>query len=836
MLDLYETFYKLTADPFRLSPDHRFVLDHDSYVKSRSYLEYALHRGEGFIVITGGAGTGKTTLISEILAKLDKTQIQVATLNSTQLEARDLLHMVASSFGLPLRAVDKAAILLELEEFLKQQGKKGRRAVLIVDEAQGLSQSALEELRLLANLQFNNRLLLQVFLVGQETLRDLLDRPDMDHLRQRIVAASHLYPLNPDETVDYVEHRLNRVGWKGDPKIDAEALMLIHNFSGGIPRKINLICSRLFLFGAMEKKHELVGADAKSVIGDLQQEHLMSSMAVQGSSAAAAVSRIGAQDEGFTTAFVHSLPRKTSSPDRPRSVAQTRSAEQRSEKVEEDADLQEAGTGTSEAKDTWTEIEELKQELRDSCEDIENLEASIEQPEPSNEATVQATNTPVENTTPPVGTVEPAPVENLMAVEARHIPRTRTSKQSHWQKSAITAVVILALLVVGLIAMFDFRTDNAVRTTAAIDEKIVVEQKGTVQRDTQFTESLDESSRESGPTQEAGVPEQPVMVDSVPERPQSEVEPDTKSTLPPDSEVPVATEPEIEPVIRSSTPFDSKVPLTTESDTASVGIRSPARQVTVDVASPETLTAPATTAAAIDKKDDTREEGVTASTSSIEAQRARLRAEAEERLNQRLSERKTAVKKNSKRAPVSGAQPTVAVKPGIPALKQPAKKIQPLSARLPDQNTKVVPPVPATAPQRKPVSSIPAPGRIQSMLLAGYWTSQNKPATLLPSEITQCQQKGESITCFSIPQSVSTRYGLATYKVEATLQDFTATGEFQLSYRTLVRLVEADSPNNTGSGNDREQVSEHSMTCQLTQLSRILCQDEKGTKREYRQL
>ncbi len=310
MLDLYETFYNLSADPFRLSPDHRFVLDHPSYAKSRSYLEYALHRGEGFVIITGGAGTGKTTLISEILVQLDKTRIQVATLTSTQLESRDLLHMVAASFGLPLKEMDKVALLLELEKFLKQEGQKGRRAVLIVDEAQGLSQGALEELRLLANLQFNNRLLLQVFLVGQESLQELIGAPGMEHLRQRIVAASRLEPLKPNETVDYVEQRLSCAGWKGDPKIDAEALMLVHSSSGGIPRRINLICSRLFLYGSMEKKHVLVGADAKIVIEDLQQEHLVAPVAERVNGTTGAPSRIGVLVEVGAMASVHSLPRK----------------------------------------------------------------------------------------------------------------------------------------------------------------------------------------------------------------------------------------------------------------------------------------------------------------------------------------------------------------------------------------------------------------------------------------------------------------------------------------------------------------------------------------------
>jgi len=831
MLDLYETFYKLSADPFRLSPDHRFVLDHCSYAKSRSYLEYALHRGEGFIVITGEAGTGKTTLINELLTKLDKTHIQVATLTSTQLEARDLLHMVASSFGLPLREIDKAAILLELEDFLKQQGKKGRRAVLIVDEAQGLSHGALEELRLLANLQFNNRLLLQVFLVGQEPLRDLLDGPDMDHLRQRIVAASHLDPLKPDETVDYVEHRLNRVGWQGNPKIDAEALMLIHSFSEGIPRKINLICSRLFLFGAMEKKHELVGADAKDVIEDLQQEHLMSPMAVQRNGTTATLPCIEVPDEEFTTAFGHSLPREKKTAEEPTSASQPDSSDQHSEKSVADADQQvSAGAGEPECreaeKDTWSEIEELKQELRDSYEDFEKSEAH-------NDATVETANTLAANTTQPAGTVKPVsgepgetdkppvapvPVDSMMAVEPRHTPRTRTSKRRHRRKRTITAVV-LALLVVGFVVVVVVGTDSADRTVATVDEKIIVEQEGTIQREAPDTEGVNEPSQVSSDTPlQENTSEEPVAADSATEQSQVEAEFGRKE--------PVLSEPE--------------KPLTTDEATASAGIRLPARKLTVEATPPlaSPVPDPAVADAVGEGGDKAREEGAP---SSIEAQRARLRAEAEERLNQRLSERLLAVEKTSKVAPPSGDQPTVATKPEVPVPSEPAKKVQPLRSRLPVKK-RPVPTVIATAPRSKPRPSMSSPDRIQSTLMTGHWASRGKPAMLLPSEITHCQQEEVRINCRSVPQNIDTKYGVAAYKVEATLQDFSATGKFRLLYRTLVRLVGGNSfdsveeTTGTGSGSDHWQVTEHSMTCQLTQLSRILCHDEKGTKREYRQL
>jgi len=275
MLDVYRTFYKLTGEPFRLSPDHRFSLDHRSYANAKSYLDYALLQGEGFIAITGATGTGKTTLISDILAGFEETDLQVASLSSTQLESRDLLHMVAHAFDLHPEDRSKANLLLELERFLNQQSYRGHRTILIVDEAQSLSPGALEELRLLANMQRNHQLLLQIFLVGQEKLLNLIHAPGMEQLQQRLVAAAVLEPLDLDETVDYVEHRLCLVAWRGDPAISEEALRLVHRYSGGLPRIINMICNRLFLYGGMQQKHELLGEDARHVINELYEERLL---------------------------------------------------------------------------------------------------------------------------------------------------------------------------------------------------------------------------------------------------------------------------------------------------------------------------------------------------------------------------------------------------------------------------------------------------------------------------------------------------------------------------------------------------------------------------------
>ena len=281
MLNIYETVYGLSADPFRLSPDYRFSYSHPSYAKSKAYLDYALLQGEGFVMITGGPGTGKTTLVREILANIDIARTQVATLTSTQLRTRDLLQMVATAFGLRFEDSDKATLLTALEQSLQQQHRDGRRAVLIVDEAQGLSIDALEELRQLANLQSGNQMLMQVFLLGQDKLRDLINSPRMEQLRQRVVASSLLEPLGLAETVNYVEHRLIQAGWQGDPEIGGDALQLIQKYSGGVPRLINLICTRLLLSGGLSDKHAFDGQDARDVILELKKEMLIDADAAE---------------------------------------------------------------------------------------------------------------------------------------------------------------------------------------------------------------------------------------------------------------------------------------------------------------------------------------------------------------------------------------------------------------------------------------------------------------------------------------------------------------------------------------------------------------------------
>jgi len=275
MLDIYSSVYNLEGQPFRLSPDYRFSFGHQSYDDARSYLKYAIHQGEGIVVITGAPGTGKTTLIASLVSEIDQNHVRVGVVTNVQLDTVGLLEMVADAFMLP----QAKHSLFEFKSYLRVQSDEGRRVILIVDEAQGLSAEALEELRLLSNLQHNTDLLLQIFLVGQEPLLDIVRTPGMEQLHQRLIAAAELKPLTPEQTTAYIRHRLSCVGWHNDPEISEEVFSLVYKFSAGIPRRINLICHRLFLQAGLKNKHKLFGGDALFVIVELHKEGLLTPVA-----------------------------------------------------------------------------------------------------------------------------------------------------------------------------------------------------------------------------------------------------------------------------------------------------------------------------------------------------------------------------------------------------------------------------------------------------------------------------------------------------------------------------------------------------------------------------
>jgi len=269
---MYEAFYGLSSKPFQLNPDPNFFFGSKQHRRAKAYLEYGVSRNEGFIVITGEIGAGKTMVLRSLIEGLNGSNVIAGHLVTTQLGAEDTLRMVGAAFGFRVKDVPKSELLITLEAFLISQTSKGKRCLLIVDEAQNLTPRAVEELRMLSNFQFGNQALLQSFLVGQPEFREILQRPEMEQFRQRVAATCHIGPLDAEETQRYIEHRLKCAGSTGKPTFEDGAIEGIYKASGGIPRRINSVCDRLLLLGFLSGKTSLTAADVAEVVKEFAQE------------------------------------------------------------------------------------------------------------------------------------------------------------------------------------------------------------------------------------------------------------------------------------------------------------------------------------------------------------------------------------------------------------------------------------------------------------------------------------------------------------------------------------------------------------------------------------
>lgn len=270
---MYDQFYGFTGRPFQLTPDPHFYFESGTHRKAMSYLGYGLAQGEGFIVITGDVGAGKTTLVGHLMNTIDAGRLTAVKLVSTQVEGDDLLRLVAEQFGIEWEGQSKAELLRSMEEYLREQARAGRRTLLIVDEGQNLAISALEELRMLSNFQLGGHSLLQIFLLGQPEFRQtLFHSPTLEQLRQRVIATHHLDPMEPEEVEPYILHRLSKVGWTGNPSFSPDAFEEIFDYSEGVPRKLNVLVSRLLLYGAVEQMSRITAQNVRSVVAEIEAD------------------------------------------------------------------------------------------------------------------------------------------------------------------------------------------------------------------------------------------------------------------------------------------------------------------------------------------------------------------------------------------------------------------------------------------------------------------------------------------------------------------------------------------------------------------------------------
>ncbi|MGI9419416.1 MAG: XrtA/PEP-CTERM system-associated ATPase, partial [Geminicoccaceae bacterium] len=269
---MYTSFYNFSSRPFQLSPNHRFFFGSKGHRRAMAYLTYGLHQREGLIVVTGDVGTGKTTLVDYLAEQLSAGPFVAGRVSAGQIEPSNVLPLVAKAFQLPTADRDQAELQKDIETFLITRHRSRQRPLLVIDEAQNWPLPALEELRMLANLQHGSKALVQIVLVGQPQFRDALTGDDYEQLRQRVVASHHLEMLDDTEVGPYIEHRLKQVGWQGDPTFDADACALIFEHSQGVPRRINLVCSRLLVLGALEQRHVIDAESVEEVLEELDLE------------------------------------------------------------------------------------------------------------------------------------------------------------------------------------------------------------------------------------------------------------------------------------------------------------------------------------------------------------------------------------------------------------------------------------------------------------------------------------------------------------------------------------------------------------------------------------
>lgn len=280
---MYDDHYGLSGRPFQLTPDPRFWFESATHKKAMAYLGYGLSQGEGFIVVTGDIGAGKTTLVGHLMATLDRERLHAIKIVSTQIEADDLLRMVATGLDIDPIGLVKAQLLAQIERGLHAVARSGRRTLLIVDEAQALPVSALEELRMLSNFQAGGHALLQIFLLGQpEFRRQLHGAAGLEQLRQRVIAMHHLDPMGPQEIEPYMRHRLAVVGWQGRPHFTPEAIAALYHGSAGVPRRLNQLAGRVMLFGAIEQIDTIDARAVDAVIADIAGDMLAPAVEADG--------------------------------------------------------------------------------------------------------------------------------------------------------------------------------------------------------------------------------------------------------------------------------------------------------------------------------------------------------------------------------------------------------------------------------------------------------------------------------------------------------------------------------------------------------------------------
>ncbi len=286
---MYLEYFNLKEHPFQLTPDSDFLYMSESHARAKAYMDYTIWNRDGFVVVTGEVGAGKTTLIQKLLSEFDEN-ILVAKIFQTQLDEVEFLQAVLVEFGFNPFNAKKVELLDMLSTFLVESFLQSKQLILIVDEAQNLSKKVLEEIRMLSGLETQKEKILHVILVGQPELNNLMDSGDMDQLSQRVRLRCHISALSQEEMIHYIAHRLSVAGSINPDLFQPEAIALIYTYTGGIPRLINTLCDTALTCAYTDEQKTVSAAVVKTAIDELQWRPYQERMKLRALNTSAVVS------------------------------------------------------------------------------------------------------------------------------------------------------------------------------------------------------------------------------------------------------------------------------------------------------------------------------------------------------------------------------------------------------------------------------------------------------------------------------------------------------------------------------------------------------------------
>jgi putative secretion ATPase (PEP-CTERM system associated) len=322
---MYEKYFQLRERPFALSPDPEYLYPSKVHQEALSYLRYGIEGHAGFVVITGEIGSGKTTMLQSLLRRLD-SGTTVARVMNTMLDARELLEAIVLDFGIDPTGMSKPVLLKALASFLVQQRQAGRLTLVAIDEAQNLSLPALEEIRMLSNLETEKSKLIQIVMIGQPELREKLALPQLEQLRQRITVSYHLQPLDAEETANYVNHRLKRAAIGTPVQFPRAVTDLIHQRSHGVPRIINVIADATLLFAYGVDRRDIDLGIAEDALAELDATGILAAYDAEAAEAATATTVSVAETEEALRIAEDARRREKELVQRERQVAQREQA------------------------------------------------------------------------------------------------------------------------------------------------------------------------------------------------------------------------------------------------------------------------------------------------------------------------------------------------------------------------------------------------------------------------------------------------------------------------------------------------------------------------------